>query len=85
MKVHVEVKQKHIDAGIRSEPWECPIAQALRSATRKEWSVGRITACMGRRRTKLPNEAQCFIRAFDAGRKVKPFAFDIKLPKDGTQ
>lgn len=55
----------------------CPIARAIRQQT--GWSpwVQLTRIKFGNRVHPLPKRACAFIRAFDAGKRVKPFAFRL--------
>jgi hypothetical protein len=81
MKVHVEVKQKHIDEGIRSDCFDCPIALAMLEATGKQWRVEEWIMRHGEDWVEMPENVSRFVHAFDRhDYEVQPFAFDIELP-----
>lgn len=81
----VEVKRAHLETGERMNPCRCPITLALEEAAGgllTSWLVGSATASgqVANQPTvvyvgELPDEAQEFIRAFDAGERVEPIAF----------
>ena len=81
MKVHVA--QEDIDAGEKGRASDCPIALALRRELSAgmvrvgyhvvSWNIGGSSFI-----ADLSNSAKYFVRAFDRGRPVKPFAFVIE-------
>jgi hypothetical protein len=79
-KIRVKVTKEDIAMGIRRDDCECPIALAIkRAAKTSDVSVGFWTACLGSRLCfPLPKEARDFVRVFDAGVQVKPFAFTLE-------
>jgi hypothetical protein len=80
MKVHVEVKQEHIDAGKRSDCFHCPVAIAIQEATGKPWRVQFRKMWTETELISVPEKAKRFIYDFDHGLKPQPFAFDVELP-----
>lgn len=85
MKIPIKfrVTSRHIKKGIPEQSDSCPIYFALKETLRcsafdeievqnHQINIGEISA----RHTKKTNN---FIRAFDAGRKVKPFSDTIYL------
>jgi hypothetical protein len=81
--MRIEVTQEDIGNGKRKSCWGCPIALAVgRTAnlsfgerfvgsTFIEWFDGRW------HRSEVPPLAAQFIEAFDAGKPVKPFSFEL--------
>ncbi len=94
-KTKIRVTQDFINIGEREDPQECPTYYALKAALNSptqsigpvyqggkthlcrevpgqdDWEVINFT---------LPKVAREFIRRFDAGKRVKPFSFEIALP-----
>ena len=77
----ITVTRKDIDNGISCNGFFCPIALAFKRAAGEKVFIDDTTYDMlGKKKTyglKLPKPAQRFIRAFDAGRKVEPFEFEV--------
>lgn len=81
----IQVLQEDIDnAGAGS--YRCPIAKAIARITGQLVSVSfmgvfywNYTDNLKGKRAKLPNEASFFVIAFDAGKEVKPFSFELDL------
>ncbi len=87
----IHVTQSHIDAGIKGQCTQCPIALAARVAIgqghRIQVSFCNIIAiCGGYKSTlyPLPQEAQAFVEAFDAGQPVQPFSFKVDIPVEAS-
>lgn len=85
-KLRVEVTAEDIAQGVRNQAFECPVACALTrsgldhpSAWPSRVYYGPFDAPNGRLTAKLPEEAAAFIAAFDDGRPVEPFAFEIEV------
>ena len=77
----IKVTQEHIDNGLRSDCYYCPIALALKDATGFNWYVGSIY--IGNESTVitlLSNTTKDFIWRFDIAAMVIPFEFDIDIP-----
>jgi hypothetical protein len=86
MKIIVSVNEKHIANGKAENAGSCPIALAIKELLPKKKSNLRVRACVVGfsrviRKAILPVEAKEFIKAFDAGKKVKPFIFLLEIPK----
>ena len=84
MQIHVT--QEDIDAGQACRGASCPIALALRRASRARrttlvsvnpWSA--TIGIRGRRWADLPDEAAQFVIQFDKGFTVAPFTFDLPI------
>lgn len=89
----VEVKQKHLNAGMKCSSVNCPIVLALREAVPEyEFSAGSEEASIYNKvdgvrnlnhatrigRIILPGPACTFIRRFDGGwSKQEPFSFEL--------
>lgn len=76
MKIYV--RRRHIKAGERFSSKFCPIALAIRDADGKDVVVLSGIVRVDGETSALPSVARQFIRHFDAGKPVKPFAFTIK-------
>lgn len=85
--VRIEVKQRHIQDGVKGECFMCPVALA----------VTEITHCMTRvgtefikvydepfQKFEMPAEVAKFIEEFDDGDSVQPFSFDLPLLNKST-
>ena len=78
----ITVTKADIKEGIRFSSQSCPVAKALNRACpskRDYWSVGPVTMSFYPRKFKTPSDVQRFIKAFDAGKRVKPFSFTLPL------
>jgi hypothetical protein len=80
--MRVRVRRLDIWLGHRNEPGWCPVARAMNRATGRPWAVygGCATELFKRpmRTHSLPASVLSFVVAFDAGKKVAPFAFDFE-------
>ncbi len=83
----IHVTQAHINAGVRQECRTCPIALALRGAIAHAPEVQVMSGSFvafgshgGAEIHRLPEAAQDFITAFDAGQPVQPFSFELDIP-----
>ena len=78
----IEVKQEHIDKGLRRSKCGCPIALAMSDAGFEYPSVNplRIVYHNGLNTVgcEVPESAKQFILAFDVGECVKPFSFALE-------
>jgi hypothetical protein len=82
-RVRIEVTEADITRGIRRKPGSCPIAHAANrviSAPCSAWPTwGKAgPRLVGDYDYDLPRSAYRFMRAFDAGKPVKPFTFFAK-------
>jgi hypothetical protein len=92
--MRIAVTQCDIDAGERGDCLWCPMVIAARRATRKrclvdfaDWSRRRLVLIidgMGIVAT-LPPDARRWVKDYDAGRRVKPLAFAVKLQRKGRK
>ena len=80
----LEVDAECIEKGLPRRGEACPIARAYRKAAKRPGlpvsvSGGELAAYWSRYTHvhHLPTEAKAFIKSFDEGRRVKPFAFDL--------
>ena len=84
MKVRVEVTQEDIEKGKRKAGWACPIARAIKrrvpQSRRRDVFVEHALWEVGYHVRPLPRTAQRFVKRFDAGEPVKPFAFMTEVP-----
>lgn len=77
----IEVTKEDIDKGKPMNSGACPLANALERRTGHKWSVG-VRYCtrlaVGTwNDLPLPPAAVQFVRAFDLGCDVAPFAFEV--------
>ena len=85
--MRIEVTHEDIERGRPKSREACPIAHAIRRQSNLHFiEVNPCTLrwCEGSKvkRRPLPEEARDFIREFDNAGPVRPFAFDINIPKD---
>lgn len=80
----IRVTREDIERGKRTDSCRCPVARAVRRATRKKFvAVGVEDIDVGSQVTvPTPSIVATFIRAFDARRPVQPFAFDLEVPRE---
>ena len=77
----IEVKQKHIRAGVKCSINYCPIALALSDCTGLIFSVGEMSIEHGDFSIDTPKRCERFIEAFDDEENVKPFSFNLPIDK----
>ena len=80
-RVRVEVTAADIATGEPTFCRSCPVALALLRAGFTRVSVGESIAAAEFGEVPLPRKVASFVRHFDRGRPVKPFAFDLELPE----
>lgn len=85
MRLTIEVTQRDIDAGTPCKSGDCPIARAMSRAGLRRVAVNEDDIYFdhgdGERGFRLlPRAAEEFIMAFDHGRAVHPFEFEIEVP-----
>lgn len=79
-KVKVEVTKQDIARGIKRDGYSCPVARAMKRTLhrRKIWvgwhyyQIGEDGAFI-----TLPPTVTQFVKAFDSGKKVEPFTFEV--------
>jgi len=76
MKIHVT--EKHIINGKTTNPWQCPVALAIKEATGRKPTVISEWYSFNNEELPLPEKVTKFIDNFDRGKKVKPFSFVLK-------
>lgn len=89
MVVHLRVEEQHIRNGERESPRNCPIALALKDVTDLKPYVDIESMALRERWTGIdlwclvgpPPEAVEFIRHFDNGDDVEPFAVDLTFER----
>ncbi len=78
----INVTAKHIVEGERRQACRCPVALAIGD----QWDshiqpvVLNSTICLGEHFTPMPPEVDRFVRDFDVGLPVEPFAFALDIP-----
>ena len=83
--MRITVTQEHIDNGVPVDSLKCPLALAIREATKNNvWSVGVASVFSGNKGfgIVLPKSAREFRHRFDSNLVVQPFEFDIELEKE---
>lgn len=83
MKLKINVTQQNIIKGRKYTSKSCPIALAFKEAGIKKVEVKNLQFLLRKSEDSimydLPRMARKFIRAFDEGRPVKPFSFNVKI------
>lgn len=82
--MRVRVEHWDIINGRRTAPDHCPVALAVRRQSgRSKIAVSSYSVDLldGMKDAELPPEARQFVRDFDSGRPVKPFSFELELPR----
>lgn len=88
----IQIKAKHIRAGIKAHDRQYPIALALKEKLHKKVVVNEFNCKIYKSKRDvfdnysypfpviylLPDKARKFIKDFDKGRPVKPFSFVLK-------
>lgn len=84
-RLRVEVTAEDIADGRREHCERCPVARAMRRAIgRVVWVGGAGQWGIGNRSPqpkRLPLRVTDFITAFDTGRPVSPFTFNLDVPE----
>lgn len=77
----ISIAAKHIKRGLRKSSSQCPVALAMREATGKNWLVGALVARLVEEQPDipLPEKAKDWIAHWDAGKKRRPFSFEMDL------
>lgn len=78
--MRIEVTQADIEFGEVGHAEACPVALALERTTGRRWVVGDDE--LEDRKFGIidsPSAVAAFVRAFDAGRPVAPFTFDLEV------
>jgi hypothetical protein len=78
--MRIEVTAEDIAAGEPRHSCHCPVARAISRAMGAAWEAygDEAGACDTDDWIDLPAEAERWIAAFDAGRPVEPFAFEVE-------
>ena len=88
MNTLITVSRRHITKGIANSPEECPIALAIKPKLKRAYvpnvightveleSNGEFVFAL-----PLSKTAQKFVQSFDNNERVKPFSFNLRLPK----
>jgi hypothetical protein len=80
---HVDVTQEDIDNGIPAHGTHCPVAIAIERATGGKYVgvAAGITFPNGNGKSVvMPDFVHEWYLAFDYGKHVEPFSFDLKVP-----
>lgn len=80
----IEVRQNHIDNGVKNDCGGCPIALAIKEQTifktarvsGSSWRTGFTSS----QYILLPESARMFVRFFDSALSVEPFTFELQVP-----
>ena len=87
-KVLIQITDDDIRRGIPFNSDSCPVARALRRATKKPWHVGCTCICLIDDKgaviagscTKMPKAAIDFIDDVDCMNTVHPLWFEMEIP-----
>lgn len=81
--VLIAVTQEHIDNGKAMSCGACPIALAAKEVFVEGLEIAVGIDCIGVDTyfVDLPDVARRFVRAFDDGKFVRPFTFEIDVPR----
>lgn len=86
----IEVTQQDIDKGICRGPYLCPVARAVKRATRRQkvgvWAdeeapldkAFKVEIPKDNFYFKVPTKVNNFVQNFDSGNIVKPFTFVLR-------
>jgi hypothetical protein len=82
--VIIEVRQDHIDKGLKKNCHSCPVALAVKEKfpNWRQISINGFDLYHGYfdiKCVELPVKVYNFVGNFDSGRPVKPFKFKIKI------
>ncbi len=77
MKINVTVE--HIKRGVPASPRACPVALALRERGFDVMFTGAYALWYNLDVITMPEEVLDFAAAFDAGKPVEPFSFELVL------
>lgn len=81
--MRIQLTQQDIANGRRAACNACPVALAISRATGEQWEVGNSSAwCVGScasARIYLSSDTMTFIDAFDHGRSVAQFEFELPI------
>lgn len=83
--ITVHVTQADIDAGKPWNPCECPVALAVKRATRRQRvevrEMGRVIRFFRDKTVRAPKCVADFVENFDGAERfaVKPFSFTIRI------
>lgn len=82
----IRVEQRHIDNGVRGNCRECMVALALRDLLPRVWyvSVDCDLITIGGRSYDMPEGVHSRVAAFDEGRPVAPFSFELPIAEGGA-
>lgn len=75
--MRIFITQEDIDKGQKSNCYECPIAQSLKRKGSHNVAVFDGSIWMAGEEFITPLNVDDFIRAFDAGKPVQPFSFEL--------
>jgi len=79
MTCHIHVTKGDIKHGIRQDPFRDPISRAIFRRTGEHVFVGTSFIEIGNNWPPVVGIVKEFIERFDAGKKVKPFRFEINI------
>jgi hypothetical protein len=91
--MRIAVTERDIDVGERGDCLYCPVALAADRATGKccrvdfkDWAKRQLVLVIdGVGCLPLPPEARRWVKDYDAGRRVVPLAFAVKLQRKGRK
>lgn len=85
----IHITQEDIDNGVARSCIKCPIALALNRQAQLNFiyvdTRDRFSRCVVEydifKEIDLPHKAFLFMKAFDQGKPVKPFSFELEIPQ----
>ncbi len=80
MALKINVTQRDIENGVTCAASRCPVALAVKRATKRKivWvQLGLGIIVVGRKTYPMPAPVRAFANDFDANAKVEPFRFDL--------
>lgn len=76
-----EISQRNIEDGVKGHPRHCPIAIALQQKGLKNVIVGDYSVWTAGVEVPLTPQLLRFRRAFDAGMRVMPAGYNLRIPR----
>ena len=80
----IKVTQRHIDIGFHQSRLQNPVSLAMQDAGLALGVVDFRDNFLGWNNNEIkkpiPDSVKCWLKAFEDGKKVKPFSFELKVP-----
>ena len=77
----IKVEQKHIDAGERWSPLNCPVALAIKEVYPEVVLVLSDSVETKEHSFPMPEDVRAFVEDFDSDKPVSAFEFELSLNK----